>query len=221
MKNKKLLILIPVILIACAAVILSSFVSEENANDQAIIEELKDVIAEEYSIIFKADNYPITADKYLLKDYTSEEISAFSNEFKEKLATVYSAKCIGLTQYSKVRDNVLGDDQTNFSMVLENGIFNITVNNSEISDTNATIDVTIDSWQKYMTKNEDGSFRINFPTSTSSIKYNFEIEDGKWKIVSREMYDHLFGADEEQAKVFDDLGDLLEYSSEVSVNNVK
>lgn len=219
-KNKLYIILAVVAVIALTAIVFTAFATEEDGDRMALAEELKEVISREYGIIYAADNFPLTEEQHTPADLTSEQRETLKSEYLDSLMTVYKTSCPEFKRYNDARARIIDSTSDRTSSVLENGIFKFKTNSLTFTDTTAEYDVTVESYQKYLTSSGD-AYSVSCPTAKSKIKYTFEKVDGKWLIASRDEYSYDFGADSAKNAVFGTLTEALDYADSITVDNVR
>lgn len=221
MKKRRLYIVLAVVaVLALTAVAFSAFATEEDGEKMALAEELKDVITREYGIIYAADSFPLTEEQHTPAALTAQQRESLKAEYNDSLLTVYKTSCPEFKRYNDARARIIDSSSDKTSSVLENGIFSFKTNSLTFTDTTAEYDVTVESYQKYLTsKGED--YAVSCPTATSKIRYSFEKVDGRWLIASRDEYSYEFGADSSKAASFGTLTEAVKYADGVKVDNVR
>lgn len=215
----KLCIVSASIILLCIAVIfcVTAMHNDSDSNDKIFLE-----LREKFNEI-KSVSSVIDVDISFPEKLTESDKAAAREQFSQKMSDVLTNDSYLNNTYANVLERLLASENDPVRYVTVTGVFKSDIL-SKIYDAErntATVRFETIKWEKYINQGSvDSEYSVVFPVNKDITDIVFKKEDGKWKIESYEILEHLMEGDYDLARSFSTYEEALEYSKSVMPKNV-
>lgn len=218
MKKKTLVILTVAIVLCLFTVISTSLVTTIRADEQKEIDLIEDVISRAEIVTMKASSIQDETGRMPCQ-LSEEEKQSLIDNYINDLETLYCPSASQLYTYAEVRRQLMNSDDQFYDRVYEHGVFEVELNNVDISGDTASVNATVYSWQKYIPCSEENGYTVVFPVTRTTCVYEMKNTNGNWMITSQTELDYVFDGDSSLIRNFDSFEEAVEYADSITVKN--
>ncbi|MCI8331322.1 MAG: hypothetical protein HFE78_00630 [Clostridiales bacterium] len=219
---KKIFLLAACLIVALgSALAAQSFVTRDANAEKKEEGVIKEILTEASILERSANQYKMTNGTMRKAAPTGEEQKEAAGQYIADLEKVYSAEAsIVQNEKKKLENEIVQGEAERFSAVIDNGVFDVSIQSKKIEEQTAVVEATLLTWQKYIVQRENGAYRVLFPVNRDKVEVKLVKEGDDWKVASYDILHKDVEGDYDQEESFDSLEEAIAYADKTTPNNV-